>query len=125
MRLLLDTQAVIRLLVDPQPLPPGAEAALGDQRTEPLVSVASVWEIALKVAVGKLEAPDDLLDLLAAHGVDLLVITAEHAYATRHLPMHHRDPFDRLLIAQAQAEHLPIVTGDPVFSAYDIRVIWS
>lgn len=121
MRLLLDTRAVIRLLVDPQPLPPGAEAALRDQRTEPLVSVASVWEIALKVAVGKLEAPDDLLDLLAGHG---LAITAEHAYATRHLPMHHRDPFDRLLIAQAQAEHLPIVTGDPVFPAYDVRVIW-
>ncbi len=125
MRLLLDTRAVIRLLVDPQPLPPGAEAALRDQRTEPLVSVASVWEIALKVAVGKLEAPDDLLDLLAGHGVDLLAITAEHAYATRHLPLHHRDPFDRLLIAQAQAEHLPIVTGDPVFPAYDVRVIWS
>jgi len=89
------------------------------------VSVVSVWELAVKAAVGKIEAPDDLLDLLGAHGAVLLPITAEHAYATRHLPFIHRDPFDRLLVAQAQAEGVSLVTGDPVFAAYGVQVIWS
>jgi len=125
LRFLLDTQALVRLLVEPQPLPVGAEAALRHPRSVRLVSVVTVWEIAVKMAVGKLEAPDDLLELLGAHGFETLPIHPEHAYATRHLPLLHRDPFDRLIVAQAQAEGVPVVTGDPVFAAYGVEVIWA
>ncbi len=124
MRLLLDTQAILFLL-DDRPLPQVATEAMARLGTVGVVSVASIWEMAVKAAVGKLDPPAELLDVLIEQRFEVLSIRLEHAYATRELPMHHRDPFDRLLIAQAQAEHLPIVTGDPVFPAYDVRVIWS
>lgn len=124
MRLLLDTQAVLFVL-DDRPLPGVAAEAMGRLGTVGVVSVASIWEMAVKAAVGKLDPPEELLDVLYEQDFEVLSIRPEHAYATRQLPLHHRDPFDRLLIAQAQAEHLPIVTGDPVFPAYDVRVIWS
>ena len=88
-------------------------------------SIASLWEIAIKSALGKLEAPDDLPALVEALGFELLPVTAEHAWAVRELPHHHRDPFDRLLIAQAQVERLPILSADPAFAAYDIEVTWG
>lgn len=88
-------------------------------------SVASFWEIAIKSALGKLDAPDDLPDLVAGLGFELLPVTAEHAWAVRGLPHHHRDPFDRLLIAQAQVERLPILSADPAFAAYDAEVTWE
>jgi len=124
LRLLLDTQAILFLL-DDRPLPQVATEAMARLGTVGVVSVASIWEMAVKAAVGKLDPPAELLDVLIEQRFEVLSIRPEHAYATRELPMHHRDPFDRLLIAQAQAEHLPIVTGDPVFPAYDVRVIWS
>lgn len=89
------------------------------------VSTASLWEIAIKAAIGKLEAPDDLPRRVEDLGFDLLPVTAEHAWRVRDLPRHHGDPFDRLLIAQAQIERLPIVTADPAFGAYDVEVIWE
>lgn len=90
-----------------------------------MVSIASLWEIAIKSALGKLQAPDDLPQRVEELGFELLGITVEHAWAVRHLPHHHRDPFDRLLIAQAQVEQLPIVSVDPAFAAYDVAVIWD
>jgi PIN domain nuclease of toxin-antitoxin system len=89
------------------------------------VSVASLWEIAIKVALGKLEAPDDLPAKVEQLGFYLLPVTAEHAWRVRQLPVHHRDPFDRLLIAQAQVERLPIFTADSLFDAYDVVAIWG
>lgn len=89
------------------------------------VSAASLWEIAIKARLGKLDAPDDLPRRVEQLGFDLLAITAEHAWQVRQLPLHHRDPFDRLLIAQAQVERLPIVTADPSFSAYDVKTVWE
>ncbi len=90
-----------------------------------LVSLASVWEIAIKSALGKLEAPDDLPAQIEQLGFELLPITTEHAWRVRQLPHYHRDPFDRLLIAQAEIEGLPIVTADPAFARYDVSVIWE
>ncbi len=90
-----------------------------------IASVASLWEIAIKSALGKLEAPDDLPALVESLGFEVLVVTREHAWAVRELPHHHRDPFDRLLIAQAQVERLPILTVDPAFYRYDVGATWE
>lgn len=90
-----------------------------------LVSAASLWEIAIKKALGKLETPDDLPARVQDLGFELLPIEPEHAWAVRELPHHHRDPFNRLLIAQARAERLVLLTADPAFEAYDVEVIWE
>jgi len=89
------------------------------------VSVASLWEIAIKAGLGKLDAPDDLPTRVEEMGFYLLPVSADHAWQVRQLPLHHRDPFDRLLIAQAQVERLPIFTADPLFDAYDVMAIWG
>lgn len=89
------------------------------------VSVASVWEIAIKVGLGKLEAPSNLPDRVKQLGFDLLPVSVAHAWRVRDLPRHHRDPFDRLLVAQAQVERLPIFSADPTLSAYDVKVVWD
>ncbi|MBW8060702.1 MAG: type II toxin-antitoxin system VapC family toxin [Solirubrobacterales bacterium] len=89
------------------------------------VSTASLWEIAIKTGLGKLDAPEDLPGRIEQLGFELLPVTAEHAWRVRGLPSHHRDPFDRLLIAQAQVERLPIVTADPSFDVYDVAVVWD
>ncbi|MBA2767306.1 MAG: type II toxin-antitoxin system VapC family toxin [Solirubrobacterales bacterium] len=87
-------------------------------------SIASLWETAIKVAVGKLRAPPDLPAVVLRRGFTILPVSAEHAWAVRELPHHHGDPFDRMLVAQAQVEGLPIATADPRFAAYGIRVVW-
>lgn len=86
-------------------------------------SAATIWEIEIKRALGKLSAPDDVLSQVAAGGFDLLSITGEHAVAAGRLPRHHDDPFDRLLIAQAIAEGLTTVSRDRRFAHYGVRVI--
>ncbi|MDQ3609787.1 MAG: type II toxin-antitoxin system VapC family toxin [Actinomycetota bacterium] len=99
---------------------------LSDPRTEPLVSIASLWETAIKVAVGKLRAPPDLPAVVVRRGFTILpmnAVNAEHAWAVRDLPHHHGDPFDRMLVAQAQIEDVPIATADPRFAAYGVRVV--
>jgi PIN domain nuclease of toxin-antitoxin system len=90
-----------------------------------MISAASLWEIAIKSALGKLEAPESLPQRLVENGFELLPITADHAWQVRSLPHHHRDPFDRLLIAQAQVEHLSIASADPAFADYDVVAIWE
>ena len=91
------------------------------------LSAASAWEIAIKYSQGKLRLPDPPLKYVPTRlerlGVLSLPIDQAHALHVSTLPLHHRDPFDRLLIAQAQLEHLPILTSDPVFAAYDVRTI--
>lgn len=92
------------------------------------VSTATVWEIAIKAALGQLEMPLDLGSFLrreiAANGFKNLPITFEHAVSVRDLPQHHRDPFDRLLIAQSRIEGLPLVSSDRRFSLYDVELVW-
>lgn len=125
MRLLVDSHVVLWHVLDDPRLGPGPTAAIEAGDAEVLVSIASIWEIAVKSAIGKLDGPDDLPQRLEELGFELLGITVEHAWAVRHLPHHHGDPFDRLLIAQAQVERLPIVTIDPSFADYDVTVVWN
>lgn len=124
-RLLVDTHVVLWHALDDPRLGPVPTAAIEAEETEAFVSAASLWEIAIKAGLGKLDAPEDLPQRVEQLGFELLAVSAEHAWAVRHLPRHHRDPFDRLLIAQAQVERLPIVTADPSFDAYDVTVVWN
>ncbi len=128
MRLLLDTHVWLWLATEPERVP---------QRTLELVvaehqmlwSAVCVWEIATKHASGKLELPAAPREFVRTRsrtaGADPLDITSEHALVAAALPRHHRDPFDRLLVAQAQVEGLTLVTGDPKLSAYDVQIAWD
>jgi PIN domain nuclease of toxin-antitoxin system len=123
-RLLVDTHALLWWLTDDPALSRTAREALADPATEPLVSAASVWEIAIKRSLGKLTAPDDLPHRIAGEGFASLPVSAEHAWHVCILEPRHRDPFDRLLIAQARVERLPVVTADARFGAYGVDVRW-
>lgn len=123
MRLLLDTPALLWALGLPDELRPEARRAIEDARNDVFVSAASAWEIAIKRALGRLEAPDDLGDAIAAVGFVELPITIGHALAVERLARHHRDPFDRMLIAQALVEGLTIVTRDARFEPYGVPVL--
>ncbi len=123
MRILLDTHILLWWLADDQQLPSQAAATIGHPDTEVVVSAASAWEISIKRAVGRLGAPDDLLDAMAANDFGALAITAAHAMAAGRLPPHHADPFDRMLIAQAQMEGFTLVSVDRRFSDYDVELL--
>lgn len=122
MRLLLDTNTFIWALDDLAKLAPSARTLLADESNELLVSMASLWEIAIKVATGKLTAGLDWEGYLPKMGAQLLAIDLEHAREASRLPLLHRDPFDRMLIAQAKVENLTIVTRDRRFAEYDVTV---
>jgi PIN domain nuclease of toxin-antitoxin system len=123
-RLLVDTHALLWWLTDDPALSPVARAALAEPANDPLVSAASVWEIAIKRALGRLAAPEDLPDRIAGEGFAWLPVSPMHAWRVRELPAHHRDPFDRLLAAQALTERVPIITADPRFGDYGVDVRW-
>jgi PIN domain nuclease of toxin-antitoxin system len=121
---LVDTHTLLWWLADAPDLSPTARELIADPVTEPLVSVASVWEIAIKRRLGKLEVPEELIEVIETEGFRWLAIDPSHAWAVTELPDHHRDPFDRLLVAQAIAERTPIVTADPRFASYGVDVRW-
>lgn len=98
--------------------------ALEDDQRSLFVSAVTVWEIATKRSLGKLRAPRGWARSLPLVGLEPLPVTALHAEAVEHLPWHHRDPFDRLLIAQATVEEMAVVTADDQLAAYDVEVIW-
>lgn len=129
MKLLLDTRVWIWLLTDPDRLSGPARAALVAPDNQLHLSSASTWEISVKSAAGRLEldrTPESLLqEAIVASGVLPLPIEHSHALQTARLPTHHRDPFDRMLIAQAQVERLTLVSADRQFANYDIEVLWS
>lgn len=122
-RLLLDTHTVLWALAEPERLSEPTRSAIEDARNEVFVSVVSGWEIAIKRAHGKLQAPDDIEAGIAAQGFEPLLITFHHAERAGALPPHHRDPFDRMLIAQAQAEGLTLVTRDTRIPLYGVRTM--
>jgi PIN domain nuclease of toxin-antitoxin system len=101
-----------------------ARAAIGGGEEEILISAVVIWEVAIKRRLGKLDAPADLLTRLEQADVNLLPITARHADRVGTLPMHHQDPFDRLLVAQAEADGLTLVSGDGAMRRYEVAVIW-
>ncbi|HTD09277.1 MAG TPA: type II toxin-antitoxin system VapC family toxin [Solirubrobacteraceae bacterium] len=122
--LLLDTQALLWSVGDTNRLSSTAREVLSAGVVPAYVSAASVWEIAIKRASGKLEAPDDLLEQIVIADFGELGITFKHAMLAGALPPHHRDPFDRMLVAQAQSERLILVTNDARIAAYDVPVLW-
>jgi PIN domain nuclease of toxin-antitoxin system len=123
-QLLLDSHALLWWLGDDPRLGSQARSAI-EQTTEGLYfSAASIWELAIKQSLGKLKLPGSLLEKLAEEGFTELRISAAHGLAASALPQHHRDPFDRMLVAQAQSERLTVMTRDERIALYDISVLW-
>jgi len=122
-RLLLDTHTLLWWLADDPQLGPRARALIEDGRNVVFVSSASAWEISIMKALGKLEAPDDLDGLVEEEGFEKLAISFFHGEKAGALPQLHHDPFDRMLIAQAQAEGLDILTADGMLSEYGTKTI--
>jgi PIN domain nuclease of toxin-antitoxin system len=123
--LLLDTNVVVWLLLgDRSRVSETARLALEDEANDLVVSAATVWEIAIKRSLGKLTIEDGWARALARLGFVPLPVTAIHAEAVERLPWHHRDPFDRLLVAQATTERLALVSADPRLAAYGTDVVW-
>ncbi len=124
MRLLLDTHVWIWMRANPSRLSADARRVLVDARTELVLSAASAWEIAIKVALGKLRLPCKVEEFVVtrarADRVALLPMTHLHVIEAAGLPLHHRDPFDRVLVAQARLERMPLLTADPLLAAYDV-----
>lgn len=123
MILLLDTHAFLWWLDDPNLLAESARNAVADGKNLVYVSAAVAWEIAIKRSLGKLHAPEDLEAAMAANRFLPLPVTIPHALAVATLPDHHRDPFDRLLIAQARLEGLQLVSRDPFMKLYDVPLL--
>ena len=123
MRVLLDTHVVLWTLGQPETLGKAAFDILSSRDTMRVVSVVSLWEVAIKRRLGRLHAPDDFPEFLSANRHEILPVGASHAWRVGELPLLHRDPFDRLLIAQAQVEGVPLITHDRTLERYDIRII--
>jgi PIN domain nuclease of toxin-antitoxin system len=128
MRLLLDTHAFIWADDEPEKLSPAAKASCEDPANELMLSVASVWEMQLKIMLGKLALRNPLRsvieDWIQQNMIVILPVSVEHIFHLDTLSTHHKDPFDRLLIAQARSEGLTIVTQDRAFALYNIPVLW-
>ncbi len=125
MILLLDAHVLLWALADDPTLGPEARDAIASPANDVLVSAAVVWELAIKQALGKLDAPHDLPSVIEATGFVGLPITLADAEAAAGLPPHHRDPFDRMLVAQAQRLGAVVVTRDPALTAYGIDVLMA
>lgn len=124
MRLLLDTQVALWFTEDSPRLTEPALTAIEDAANVILLSAVVPWEIAIKRALGKIDTSDEYLSLLRLAGARDLPITVAHAQAVERLPHHHRDPFDRILLAQARVEDATIVTSDARIASYDVPVLW-
>jgi PIN domain nuclease of toxin-antitoxin system len=126
MKILIDTHVFLWGLQDAGKLSPAVSSLL--PRSEVWISVASLWEIIAKVQAGKLDLPTPVGEYLAAklseNGVSVLRINFDHVKRLEGLPLYHRDPFDRILIAQSLEERIALVTADPLFSRYPVKLIW-
>jgi PIN domain nuclease of toxin-antitoxin system len=128
-RILLDTEVWLWALASPERLGREATGLLEDLRHPLSLSAASLWEIAIKYSLGKLELPGEpskfVPSRLAEMSIGTLPIAGGHALRVADLPPHHGDPFDRLLVAQAQLERMPMLTADPQLLLYDVETIWA
>jgi PIN domain nuclease of toxin-antitoxin system len=128
MRALLDTHTFLWWITDNRKLSPGVRKVIGDGSNELFLSAASGWEIAIKAQIGRLQLPDKpelfISEQMVINGIQGLSIEISHAVHVYTLPAHHRDPFDRMLVSQAQLEGLPILTADPKISLYAVKVVW-
>jgi PIN domain nuclease of toxin-antitoxin system len=124
LKLLLDTHAALWFLSGDERLGENAKRHLTDDSNRVLLSAAVVWEIAIKRSLGKLAVPDEYLSLLLDAGVQPLAVSVAHAAAVEHLPPHHRDPFDRMLVSQAAIEGGALISRDDALRPYDVTLIW-
>lgn len=122
--LLLDSHALVWWEADDARLAVRAREAIEQPDVALFFSAASLWELAIKHSLGKLKLPPNLLDTLAEEGFMELTISSAHALRAGALPPHHGDPFDRMLVAQAQSQSLTLVTNDARITAYDVPVLW-
>lgn len=124
MKLLLDTHAALWFLSGDERLSDNARRHLTDGANRVLLSAAVVWEIAVKRSLGKLTVPEEYLALLLGAGVQPLAVSIAHAAGVEHLPSHHRDPFDRMLVSQAAIEGGALVSHDDALRPYGVTLIW-
>ena len=128
MRALLDTHVFLWAVSEPERLSESARKVIESGASELFLSVASLWEISIKIGIGKLllPKPEDryLRDQLLRNNVSTLAVEARHALELTSIPLHHRDPFDRLVIAQSLVEGIPIITADSVLKQYSAQIIW-
>jgi PIN domain nuclease of toxin-antitoxin system len=128
MRALLDTHAFLWFITGDARLSLAARRLMEDVRYDLLLSVASIWEIAIKAGTGRLPLPVPIRSFIpqqvAENEITLLPVAMEHALEGAYLPLHHRDPFDRMLVVQALAEQVPILSADPALDRYGVQRVW-
>jgi len=128
MRALLDTHAFLWWITNDPRLSTKVREIISHGENEIFLSVASGWEMAIKAGLGRLHLPPNLkhfiLEQMALNAIESLPVQMSHALHVYKLPTHHRDPFDRMLIAQAQVERMPIITVDPRVAQYDVEILW-
>ena len=124
MRLLLDAHALVWWLSGSERLGERARDAITDETNDAVVGIGTIWELAIKRSLQKLHFPYDFEAVLSDEGFQVLPISFAHLRVLDSLPLHHRDPFDRLLIAQSLAERIPIITGDRAFAGYSVAIVW-
>lgn len=121
---LLDTHALLWARIEPSRLSAKVRGILADSNNSAWVSVATLWELTIKQSTGKLHLPEEFFDRLTEIGYRRMAITDQHLTVLRGLPMIHRDPFDRMLIAKAQVERIPLLTCDKFIKHYSVDTIW-
>jgi PIN domain nuclease of toxin-antitoxin system len=128
MNLLLDTHVLIWLVEGSDNLSQSAQQAIEDEQNSLYLSIASLWEMTIKMSLGKLQLGISLDRIVESYllptSIEILPINLNHLLILRDLPLHHRDPFDRILISQAQAEELTLVSGDRLFGDYLVQILW-
>ncbi len=120
---LLDTHVLLRWLADPAELSEQARRTISDGKNHVYLSAAAGWEMAIKKALGRLDYPSNLAEVLGKDHIEVLPVDLGHALAVAELPVHHQDPFDRIQIVQARIEDLILVTRDKMIQTYDVRVL--
>ena len=128
MNILLDTHTFLWFVQDDPKLSSAARTLIEDSANHPFISIASLWEIAIKISLGKLQITQPYEEFvsqqLAINGIGILNATIDHTAAVAVLPFHHRDPFDRLLAVQAKIEDMIFISADPAFDAYNLKRVW-
>lgn len=122
---LIDTHALLWWLAGDQRLPRRSHQAVANPEDRVLASAVSAWEVAIKSALGKLEAPADLIEVVEKSGLEWIAVEPPEAYAAGGLPMHHRDPFDRLLVAQALERSAQLISRDDKLDPYGVERVWQ
>lgn len=128
MKFLLDTCAILWMTLEPEKIPARVRTVFQNPRNRFYLSVVSTWEIAIKDQIGRLDLPSPpaqfLSECISGYDLSVIDIQLRHTLHVGGLPIHHRDPFDRMLVSQAQLERLSILTADPAFSHYDVEIVW-